>query len=487
MTNFIKKERAAFNVFGADAKRMIFINLIYHLAFPFIIVFGSAFVLRVTGGNNALAIIYNWGFFFGLIIGYLFNGQLMKLGFNIRPLFVIGMMLSVVPLSILMFFGREAGYGVILYGIAMGVGNGIYWSCRNYLTMLVTTDANRNFFASIEQFIIIFFNALIPLLFGTFILGNNASEGAKLGAYRYTSVVVVFITLIAAWMIVKSNFRNPVITRFIYLKLGSIWNIQRFLSFFVGSVESGFMVLMTLLILNVAGDESVLGKIEFSTALVSILSIYIVGRVSRPQHRSRIMLAGATSLVIGGTVLAFTITSKEMLFGFATLSFLGVVLMKICQVVADPMIHSSFRATYLTSIEQSSLIERKDSYSFVMDNEYFMNGGRVFGGLVFLILATLMTGGLQSLTTAAGQGFFPLLDTLASSSKKGGDGVISALRYTFIALALLQLFSAFLIYRIGRLSRSIAAQAAGIQGNANKCDPTLLPGETLARKARLVP
>ena len=67
-----------------------------------------------------------------------------------------------------------------------------------------------------------------------------------------------------------------------------------------------------------------------------------------------------------------------MLFGFATLSFLGVVLMKICQVIADPMIHSSFRATYLTSIEQSSLIEKKDSYSFVMDNEYFMNGGTCF-------------------------------------------------------------------------------------------------------------
>ena len=156
MTNFITKERAAFNVFGADAKRMLFINLIYHLAFPFIIVFGSAFVLRVTGGNNALAIIYNWGFFIGLIIGYLLNGQLMKLGINIRPLFVVGMMLSVVPLSILMFFGREAGYGVILYGTAMGIGNGIYWSCRNFLTMLVTTDANRNFFASVEQFIIIF-------------------------------------------------------------------------------------------------------------------------------------------------------------------------------------------------------------------------------------------------------------------------------------------------------------------------------------------
>jgi len=453
MTSFIKREIAAFNVFGLDAKRMLCINVVYHLAFPFIIIFGSAFVLRITGGNNGLAIMYNWGFFLGLILGCLINGRLMKAGFSIRPLFVTGMLLSVVPLSILMIFGHEAGYGVIFYGLAIGLGNGVYWSCRNFLTMLVTTDANRNFYASVEQFIIIFFNALIPLLFGTFILGSNVSESAKLTAYRYTSVVVVGITLIAAWMILKSNFRNPVITRFLYLKFGRIWNIQRFLTFFVGTVESGFMVLMTLLILNVAGDESVLGKIEFTTALISVLSIYFVGRISRPEHRSRIMLAGATSLIIGGTVLAFTISNSVKVFDFVAVSFLGVVVMKICQVIADPMVHSSFRATFLSSVEQSSLIEKRDSYSFVMDNEYFMNGGRVFGGVLFLVIATLITGGVGSLTSAAGQGFFPLLDTLASSAKKGGAGVLGALRYTFIALALLQLFSSFLIHRIGRLSR----------------------------------
>jgi YQGE family putative transporter len=456
MFKFIRKEREAFNIFGADARRMLIINVIYHMAYPFIIIFGSAFVLRITGGNNALAIIYNWGFFLGLIAGYMLNGQLMKLGINIRPLFVAGMLLSVVPLAILMFEGREAGYGVILYGAVIGVGNGIYWSCRNFLTMLVTTDANRNFFSSVEQFIIIFLNALIPLLFGTFILGNNATDVSKLAAYRYTSIIVVGITLIAAWLILKSNFRNPVVKRFIYWKCGGIWKTQRLLSFFVGTVESGFMVLMTLLILNAAGDESVLGKIEFGTALVSVLSIYVLGRITAPQHRSRIMLAGATSLVIGGTVLACTITQKELLLGIVTISFIGVVVMKVCQVVADPMIHSSFRATYLSSIEWSSEIEGKDSYTFVMDNEYFMNGGRIFGGLLFLVLATLMTsGGLDNLRIAAGQGFYPLLDTLSSSAQRGGAGVLGALRYTFIALALLQLFSAYLIHRIGCLrSRS---------------------------------
>lgn len=450
MLQVIKKERDAFEVFGAEAKRMLIVNVIYHIAYPFIVIFGSAFILRVTGGNNALVIIYNWGFFLGLILGYLINGLLMKWGVNVRPLFIIGMLLSVVPLSVLMFVGREAGYGVIFYGISLGVGNGVYWSCRNYLTMLVTTDGNRNFFAGVEQFIIIFLNALVPLLFGTFVLGGKASDVSKLEAYRFTSIMVVVVTAIAGLLIWKSKFRNPEITRFIYWKFGDIWRIQRVLSFLVGTVESGFMVLMTLLILNAAGDESVLGKIEFGTAVVSVLSIYVVGRVTAPHHRARIMLAGATFLVIGGTFLALMIARKEMFLGLVTISFLGVVVMKVCQVIADPMIHSAFRATYLSSIEWSARVEKRDSYTFVMDNEYFMNGGRVFGGFVFLVLATVMTsGGWGEFRRAALQGFFPLLDTISSTAQRGGQGVFSALRYTFVALAMLQIISAYLVHRIG--------------------------------------
>jgi YQGE family putative transporter len=415
MINIIQKEREAFNVFSADAKRLITVNLIYALAFPFIIIFGTAFIRRATGGDNSLSIIYNWGFFLGLIIGYFITGVILKSKWmNIRFLFALGLLLTVIPLCVLMFYGRNAGYFVIVYGLLVGAGNGIYWSCRNFITLLVTTDENRTFFASVEQFIIIFCNALIPLLFGTFILGSNSDEEFKLNAYKYTSLVVIATNLIACGFILKSNFRNPEIKKFLYTRFNRIWNIQRLLTFFVGMVESGFMVLMTLLILTVAGDEAVLGKIEFTTAIISIISIYIVGRMAKPRHRSRIMLAGAASLIIGGITLALTVTSSDKIFGVIAVSFLGVIVMKVCQVIADPMVHSAFRATYLTNAEKSSLTQKRDSYTYIMDNEYFMNGGRIFGGLIFLLLTTYISD-------------------------------ISALRFTFIILAIMQLFSAYLI------------------------------------------
>jgi uncharacterized membrane protein YdcZ (DUF606 family) len=52
-----------------------------------------------------------------------------------------------------------------------------------------------------------------------------------------------------------------------------------------------------------------------------------------------------------------------------------------------------------------------------MDNEYFMNGGRIFGGVVFLLLTHFISD-------------------------------MGALRYTFIILALIQLISAFLVNKL---------------------------------------
>lgn len=440
IVNLIKKEVAAFDILSADAKRLLAANFIYALAFPFIIVFGSAFILRATDGDKIMTIFYNWGFFGGLIFGYYITGLILKNKIlNIKLLFSIGILLTVVPLCILMFFGKESGYFVIVYGLLIGVGNGIYWSCRNFLTLLVTNNNNLNFYASVEQFIIILCNALIPLLFGTLILGNVVSDDAKMQMYKYTSLVVIATNILACWLILKSNFKSPEIKKFLYIGFGKEWHIQRLLTFCVGMVESGFMVLMTLLILTVAGDEAVLGKIEFTTAIFSVISIYIVGRISKPHHRGRIMLIGAVSLIIGSVVLAFTITNENQFIGF-TISFLGVIIMKISQVIADPMVHSAYRATYISNCEKMSVIQNRDSYAYIMDNEYFMNGGRIFGGFVFLLTTYLFY--------KSSNGVGGIAEAFSVNNQS-----VSALQYTFIILAVIQLLSAFLVAKINKYNK----------------------------------
>lgn len=177
------------------------------------------------------------------------------------------------------------------------------------------------------------------------------------------------------------------------------------------------MYFMPLLILNVAGDETVFGKIELSTATISVIVIYILGRITSSHHRSFLMFIGASLLTTGGIILSFLIDNDDMIFSIIKISVLGVIIMKVFQVAAEPIINMAFSATNLSDIEKVSAMENRDSYSYVFDKEFFMNGGRILGGVVFIALNYLIS---------------PL----------------AALQYIFIVLGLFQILSSFLIKKL---------------------------------------
>ncbi len=419
MINFIKKEIKAYDTFDADGKRLIIVNILYAMVFPFIIIFSTAFVNRATG-DQAIAIVNSFGFGAGLILGNLTNGLLLRRNVDIRILFSIGLFLSMASTFLMMVFvDQTIGYAIFFYGLAAGYGNGFYWSNRQFISYLVTNESNRNFFASVDYFFITFFNAFIPFLFGTIViwLGRKTGWYDEILAYRGFAAIMMLLMVYTVVLTLRSSFKSPKLSRFTYFKFNRLWRKHRILITLVGFVQSGFMFFIPLLILNVAGDETVLGKIEVTIALVSITVIYILGRVTSAKHRTKIMLLGAGFLTIGGVVVALTIDNHQLIFDIMKISFVGVVVMKIFQVTAEPFINMAFAATNLSDIEKASKIENRDSYTYVFDNDIFMNFGRIFGGVCFLILNYLLS-------------------------------PIAALQYIFIILGLSQVFSSILIKKL---------------------------------------
>lgn len=370
---FIQKEKLAFGRFGDDARRLILVNLVYGLAYPFITLFSSAFVFG-RSSDPVLVIYYQYGWFVGLIAGYFANGLLLR-RYDIRKLFFGGMILSIISLLGLIFFAEVKAGNVFPLGALVGLGSGLYWSNRNFLSMLTTNDENRNFFTGIEQFIIISGNVISPLILGVFFwLGEQYGWYSSQRVYEVSSLVVLLIVLLAGRVIMSSNFRSPEIRRFAYWKFSGFWQKQRMLTFLVGMLESGFMIIPLLLILTLIGGEASFGFIEASSTLLSVVTIYYVGKASRPEHRTRIILAGAVCITIAGLMVG-------LLYSVA-----GIIFLKVFQVMADPLTHSSFRATMFTSVERAAHIEKRHPYTYMMDNEYFLNGGRIAGGGVFLLL-----------------------------------------------------------------------------------------------------
>jgi MFS transporter, YQGE family, putative transporter len=378
IANFIKNQKKAFELFNSDAKDLLRLNLMYHLVFPIIMIFVQAYLWGDTK-DARINIIYTLGSFGGNYVGYMINAFLLR-KISIKPLFYVGLILSVLPMVLIVYFVDIKLSNIVWFGLLFGIGTGIYWSCRNFLSYLVTNEQSRNFFAGVEQFTIITSNFITPFIFGFIIIGI----GEKTGWYEKETVYQIgmglaLLMMFLTWLIIRrTNYQSPPIARFFYFKFHKIWNYQRFLSLFVGTVETGIYMLMALLILNVVGGESALGLIESLSTLFSALVVYFVSKKSKPEHRPKIILAGVISITLGGLIVGIEY------------SLIGVLGLKIFQIIADPLIHTAYRATWWSVIEKVSKIEKKSEYSYMLDTELFINIGRAIGGTILLVM--LMVG-----------------------------------------------------------------------------------------------
>lgn len=375
---FIQNQKKAFEVFNDDTKDLLRLNLIYHLVFPIIMVFVQAYLWGDTK-DARINIVYTLGSFGGNYLGYLLNGFLLR-KISIKPLFFIGLILSVLPMALIVYFVNIKLSNVVWFGMIFGIGTGMYYSCRNFISYLVTNDENRTFFAGMEQLIIITSNFITPFLFGFIIIGIGERTGwyQKETVYQFgmgISMIMMFLT----WILIRrANYASPSVEKFFYIRFPKLWNYQRFLSIFVGTVETGIYMLMALLILNVVGGESALGLIESMSTVFSALVVFFVSKKSKPEHRPKIILAGVISITTGGLILGIEY------------SLIGVLGLKIFQIIADPLIHTAYRSTWWSVIEKVSKTDNKSEYAYMLDTELFINIGRAVGGTILLVM--LLTG-----------------------------------------------------------------------------------------------
>jgi hypothetical protein len=161
MKTFLLKEIQAFDVFDKNGKRLIMVNMMFAMVFPFIVLFSTAFLNRTTG-NPVIPIINGFGFSIGLVLSSFINGKLLRRKVDIRYLFAIGLFLSIASTFVMMMFAKPSiGFYIIFFGFFSGAGGGFYWSNRQFLSFLVTNEENRNFFASLDQFFKIFFESFL--------------------------------------------------------------------------------------------------------------------------------------------------------------------------------------------------------------------------------------------------------------------------------------------------------------------------------------
>ena len=375
MTNplsYIKKELEHFNSFEPNVKKLLSANFLYSFAISFMNIFVNAYIWAKT--DNSTVMIYNIGMYIGLPVIFTLNGYFLRF-VSIKSLYSFGMVASSGTIFYMMWLKEYSTLIFFFTGFLIGIAYGLHWANRNYLIMASTTNENRNYYTGTEFMLVNIAFLLSPLLSGAFInFGTSAGLYEKDMAYMLLIGLIFIICAVAAWFIISGTYKTPKLDgKLIYFKFESIWKKMQVVTFFKGALQGAQIILPTLLIMNLVGEEGELGLITSISAVIASITVYIMGRIAKPDDRVKIMIASVIILFIAAMV-------QSLLFSAIT-----VLVWSAVQALHDPIFYEAYNPMWYRAMDVSSKNENKPRYSFVINNEIVMNLGRIIGIGIFLM------------------------------------------------------------------------------------------------------
>lgn len=382
MTKNLKGELTFFKSQPLNIRTLLVTNMLYALILPIIEIFVGAYIMRNTG-SPSYVVIYQLCMYIGVVSTSVLNGALLKV-FRVNLLYMFGIILSAISLMVMMFV---ESIGIVELGIAgfiLGASTGFFWTNRYLLTLNSTNDGNRNYFFGVESFFFSLWSIVVPLIVGAFlatidgkvILGHILDVNA---GYQFITVVVFVIAVLASVVLSRGKFTNPAQKKFIYFKFHSLWQKLLTLAGLKGMVQGFLVTAPAILVMKLVGDEGSLGLIQGIGGGLTAILVYVLGRISKPQHRMYIFGFGLFVFFIG------TVVNGLMFSAF------GVIVFVLCKVLFQPLHDLAYFPTMMKTIDAVSAIEKRNEYAYIMSHEVGLFVGRAFGMLLFILLAYLIS------------------------------------------------------------------------------------------------
>jgi YQGE family putative transporter len=117
--------------------------------------------------------------------------------------------------------------------------------------------------------------------------------------------------------------------------------------------------------------------IQSIAAFFSAILLYILGRVSKPEHRLTIYFVGCILFVIGAA------------FNAVAIFIIGVILFILCLVFARPLLDIAYFPIQLKVIDIVAAKEGRNEFSYILNHEFGLYVGRLFGCGLFIVLAQI--------------------------------------------------------------------------------------------------
>lgn len=363
----LKRERLHFDNLGDVVKHSLYSYILYLISYPIMGIFINAYFWRQTEDITLIA-AYNLGFFLALPIGFYLNGLLLK-KYHILKLYWIGTVLQGVAAFLAIFMPTLNFDRVLLYGLIYGIGGGLYWGNKNYITLKITKGHNRLYYNTIESSIELIVNIIMPIFLGWLIV-----LGEKLGiytpdiAYRVLMIGTLILLVISGYILQTANIYSEKIANIVVIKPSKYWNLNRLMQLIFWIVSGVNNFIPTVLILMLVGSEGELGTLESISALLIALILYYIGRKAKSNDTLKIIIGSNLIFVLG------------VVFLNIYFSFIGAIIYSLACAISSAITWNLMYTTSMAVMDKEiEYGHNLNQYALVFDNELFFNIGRVVG------------------------------------------------------------------------------------------------------------
>ncbi len=368
----VSTEIAHYKSFASKSKSLLISVLLRALAQPFFAVFLNAFLWKESKTFLALA-TYNIAFFIGIPFGFLLNGLLLR---RIAPakLYAFSMIAESLIIGTLIFSHETSLPFLLLFGVLYGVMAGLYWANRNTIELQFVDNNDRHYFNSFQSAAASIIGIVLPFAIGwLLVLGEKTGLYTTHHAYEFLVLIAVVILLFAGKVLLRRDGEITRSSRIFMSERSHLWKKMELTCFLIGFSDAVTSFMPALMILYLVGNESALGTITSISAIVGAIGIYIIGRVTLPSHRP--MLAKTAIVVLIASSIMFAVFYSP----------LAAILFNIGIAIYELFFSNSHNTIVFRTIEY----DQKDAtlhYAHLVDREFFLNAGRVAGGIIFVAL-----------------------------------------------------------------------------------------------------
>lgn len=403
-----KKEVSHFKRLDIEGQKLLTSIALFSLISPIFSIFINAFIWRQSKEFD-LVTFFNIVTFIGVPLGFYANGLLLR-RFQPSVLYFLGLLLSGITIAILIFLPTLNYVALGVFGLIYGVSAGIFWANRNLLTLKTTTSDNRIYFSGIESIFSTYAKIVIPFIIGWFIvLGNTTGLYTEITGYKITAIVMLGIIGIIGTMMLSLNVTITPYKQLLLHKVSSTWQKFRYLQLILGFLQGVVMLLPTLMVLSLLGNEDTLGTVQAVSSILSAVIVYKLAKSLGVKHRLMLLQISFFIGLIGA--VAFSILYSGV----------GVLIFYACQAIATPFLWIATSSLNYDLIDEDK--NDKTHYAYISDQEIYLNAGRIASLLTFMLLLQVFSNDIAlrftPLIFAVSQIFLSIL--AASIERRNGD------------------------------------------------------------------